>query len=162
MVDRPRRLVFTGEGKGKTTAALGMVLRAAGHGMRVLVVQFIKGDMPSGEIERYGLGFLPEHRDEAFRDHQQAAEGAIERAAGAIRSKEFDLVVLDEVCYAINRGLVSVGAVAECFREAPCHVVMTGRHCPPELVKMADTVTQMRAVKHAMAVGREACRGIEF
>jgi cob(I)alamin adenosyltransferase len=168
-----RTLVFTGDGKGKTTAALGMVLRAAGHGMVVLVLQFVKGERECGEhtalgylpgvqVERYGLGFVPQHADEAFPDHEEAARVGLERARGAVASRCYDLVVLDEVCYAIDRGLLTTEQVAECVRGATCNLVLTGRYCPEELIAMADTVTRMEPVKHGLQSGFKAQKGVEL
>jgi cob(I)alamin adenosyltransferase len=169
--ERPRTLVFTGTGKGKTTAALGMALRAAGHGMPVLVVQFVKGQRPSGElravrhlpdvrIERYGLGFVRELPE--TEGHREAARRGLERVAQAVTSGDYGLVVLDEVCYAVDAGLVGAREVVECVRAARCHVVVTGRHCPDELIELADTVTRMQAVKHGLQSGLPAQKGVEL
>ena len=172
---RPRRLVLTGDGKGKTTAALGMALRAAGHGMRVLVVQFIKADkrtgelaacerLPGVEIQQTGLGFVPAADDARFAEHQEAARRGLELAAGALAAGECGLVVLDEVCQAAALGLIDDGDVAQAVEGAAqgvC-VVMTGRDASPRLIALADTVTEMRCVKHGLDDGLKAQPGVEF
>ena len=117
-MSRARVLLFTGRGKGKTTAALGMALRACGHGLRTLVIQFIKADasigeiqaarhLPSLEIEQYGCGFLPASSSPKFAAHREAAERALRRAREALHSGRYALVILDEVCYAVHRRLLA-------------------------------------------------------
>jgi len=170
-----RILVFTGEGKGKTSAALGMALRASGHGMRVLIVQFIKADPTSGEVRavaglpnveivQTGLGFLPPPADPKFAAHREAAERGLRLAREALASGRYQLVVLDEVCLAVARKLLGEEQVVEAVRHAApgCSAVLTGRSCPPGLVALADTATEMRSVKHAFDSGRPAQKGIEF
>ncbi len=170
-----RILVFTGPGKGKTTAALGMVLRASGHGMRALVVQFIKRDMKTGENkalgrlegvrrECFGLGFLPDDSHDTFAEHRRRAERGLRRAAEAMRSGEYALVVMDEVCLAAAKGLLPVDDVATAVREAPgdCVVVLTGRNCPEELLELADTATRMECVKHGLQGGIKAQKGVDL
>jgi cob(I)alamin adenosyltransferase len=170
-----RILVFTGNGKGKTTAALGMALRASGHGMRTLFIQFVKADpstgevhavrgLPGVEIVQAGLGFLPPPTDAEFPAHCQAAERGLRLAREALASGRYDLVVLDEVCYAVARGLLREEQVIDAVRQAApgCSVVLTGRDSPPGLIALADTATEMRCIKHALDSGRPAQKGIEI
>ncbi|OGR09011.1 MAG: hypothetical protein A3K53_07620 [Deltaproteobacteria bacterium RIFOXYB2_FULL_66_7] len=171
----PRILIFTGDGKGKTTAALGMAFRAHGHGMAVSVVQFIKGDSSTGEllaahgladfeILQSGLGFVPPTDDPRFAAHRAAAQAALEKAAEKIAGGRSRLVVLDEACLAVALGLLEerqlIEAVAQALPET-C-VVLTGRGATPGLIALADTVTEMRPVKHALQAGRAAEKGVEW
>lgn len=172
-------LVFTGNGKGKTTAAMGLVLRAAGARMRVRVIQFIKGRWRSGEVEalralapqvevtRAGRGFTIERlRDPRISDeeHRAAAQAGIAEARETIGSGEWDLVVLDEILGAVKAGVVDLDQLLALVAEKPpmLHLVLTGRDAPPELVEAADLVTEMRLVKHPYQQGIVAQRGIEF
>ena len=170
----PRIVLFTGKGKGKTTAALGMVLRAVGHGMRTLVIQFCKGNSETGElaalanlpgakIRQVGLGWVPEESDSEFADHRSAARTGLEEAKEALRD-DWDMVVLDEVCYAVRRGLLAEDDLLSTVRLAgPASVVvLTGRGASERLVDLADTVTEMRCVKHGRNAGRDAQPGVEF
>jgi len=140
-------LINTGPGKGKTTAALGTAFRAAGNGMRVLFLQFLKGSWHYGEL-----------------DAAQTLNAALTPSLGAAITREWDLVVLDEINYAIGYKMLSPEAVAEVLRRKPemTHVILTGRNAHPILVELADTVTEMREVKHAYQKGILAQRGIEF
>jgi cob(I)alamin adenosyltransferase len=170
-----RLLINTGDGKGKTTAALGLALRAVGQGMRVLIVQFIKGDWPTGELrtlERLapevtvatlGKGFTWEHED--LEQDRVAAATAWDLCRRALSSGEYDLVVMDEINYAIAYHLLDVADVAAALKErkAEVHVVLTGGNVHPDLIALADTVTEMRAIKHAFRdEGTKAMRGIEY
>lgn len=166
-------LVYTGHGKGKTTAALGMVFRALGRGMRVTVVQFIKGKWKTGERAfaeglpqlRFlvmGLGFTWES-DDISRD-KAAARAAWAEASKEIASGERDLVVLDELTYAFHYGFVSLDEVLETLSSRPAgvHVVITGRDAPERLVEVADLVTEMKLVKHPFQRGEKARIGVDF
>ena len=172
-------LVFTGDGKGKTTAAMGLALRAAGNGMRVRVIQFIKGTWKTGEVEalralaprvevvRAGRGFTIERlRDPRVSDdeHRAAAQAGLEQARESLRSGEWDVVVLDEILGAVAAGVVDLEQILALVAEKPpmLHLVLTGRGAPPELVDVADLVTEMRLVKHPYQQGIVAQRGIEF
>ncbi len=170
-----RVLINTGDGKGKTTAALGLALRAVGQGLRVLIVQFIKGDWPTGElraVERLapeltvatmGKGFTWLH--ENLEQDRAAASEAWDLCRRALTSGEYALVVMDEINYAIAYRLLDVGEVVAALRERKpdIHVLLTGRDAHPDLIALADTVTEMRAVKHAFRdVGTKATRGIEY
>ena len=175
MGETTRILVFTGDGKGKTTAALGMALRAAGHGMPCLVVQFVKADADTGEVRaaaaqaeleivQAGLGFVPPPTDPRVPEHCDAARRALSLAAEAIASGRYDLVVLDEVCYAVARGLLGEAEVEDAVRAAPeggC-IVLTGSGATEGLLSLADTVTEMRCVKHGYGSGWRAQKGVEL
>ncbi|HEX4284751.1 MAG TPA: cob(I)yrinic acid a,c-diamide adenosyltransferase [Terracidiphilus sp.] len=169
-------LINTGPGKGKTTAALGTALRAAGNGMRVLVLQFLKGSWHYGELDsiarfgtdfvirQMGRGFVKVGGAETDPEDIRLVEEAWSEASQAIVSGEWDLVVLDEINYAISYGMLAPEKVAETLRARPemVHVILTGRNAHPLLIELADTVTEMREVKHAYQKGILAQRGIEF
>jgi len=165
-----RVLLFTGDGKGKTTAALGMALRASGHGLRTLVLQFVKTNdtgelhvaLPGVEIRQTGLGFVPEASDPRYDAHRAAAQKALAQAAEAMAA--CDLVVLDEVCVAVAKGLLNEAQVCDAVRgaAADCCVVLTGRDATPALIALADTVTDMQCVTHAFRSGTAAQKGVEF
>ncbi|MFA6413131.1 MAG: cob(I)yrinic acid a,c-diamide adenosyltransferase [Syntrophales bacterium] len=171
----PRILLFTGDGKGKTTAALGMVLRASGHDLRSLIVQFIKAagetgelsacrHLPGVEIIQAGLGFVPDKTNPAFAAHQQAAQEGLKKATAAIAGRNYDLVVMDEICLAITKGLITEEAVIASIHKAGPEVVivMTGRKAPAGLISLADTVTEMTMIKHGYVAGWPAQKGVEF
>lgn len=167
-------MVNTGDGKGKTTAALGAAFRALGHGWKVLVIQFIKGSWWYGElgtaarlggdleIRPMGEGFTWETKDRT-RDSQVAAQ-AWAACREAILSDRYDLVVLDEINFAMKKGYVDAAAVIETLRTRPArvHVILTGRGAPDELIACADLVTEMKAVKHPFQQGIKAQPGIEY
>ncbi len=165
-------LVYTGEGKGKTTAALGLMLRSLGRGYKPRVFQFLKHERAAfGEhralerlgvpIEGLGDGFSWRSRD--LEKSAALARAGWQRAAGAIASGEWDLVVLDEVTYPLNFGWIPVAEVVGALRSRPrhVHVVLTGRDAPAELVELADTVTEMKKIKHAYDAGVPAQKGME-
>jgi cob(I)alamin adenosyltransferase len=175
MSSSPRILLFTGDGKGKTTAALGMALRASGHGLSVGMVQFVKGDSSVGElaatrefprikIVQAGLGFLPPAGDPRLAGHHAAARQGLRLAAEMIAGGQFDMLILDEICLAVARGLLEEGEVEEVLQSARPEMclVLTGRQATPGLVALCDTVTEMRCVKHALAAGRAAEKGVEL
>ena len=169
-------LINTGPGKGKTTAALGTAFRAAGNGMRVLILQFLKGSWHYGELDsaetmgpdfvirQLGRGFVKVGGAETDPEDLRMVEEAWNEAAEAILSGEWDLIVLDEINYAIGYKMLDPEKVAEVLRQKPemVHVILTGRNAHPILVELADTVTEMREVKHAYEKGILAQRGIEF
>jgi cob(I)alamin adenosyltransferase len=170
-------LVFTGNGKGKTTAALGMALRAVGHRYRVAVVQFIKGTMRTGEQEAAkmlapyldwtttGKGFTAGPAARATpEEHRQAAQDALKLAGEKLQSGEYRLVILDELLGAIKAGLVDIEQVVELIKSKPAavHMVLTGRDVPAEIVDLADLVTEMREIKHPYEQGIVAQKGVEF
>jgi cob(I)alamin adenosyltransferase len=173
-------LINTGAGKGKTTAALGTAFRAAGNGMRVLVLQFLKGSWHYGELDsaealsskdgftyiirQMGRGFVKVGGAQAEREDLEMVEAAWAEASEAILSGDWDLIVLDEVNYAIGYKMLDAEKVGAVLRRKPemLHVILTGRNAHPSLVELADTVTEMREVKHAYTKGILAQRGIEF
>jgi len=178
MTDSRRGLILinTGPGKGKTTAALGTALRAAGNGMRVLVLQFLKGSWHYGELDaaealgpnfvvkQMGRGFVKVGGAETDPEDVRMVEAAWAEAREAIYSGEWDMVVLDEINYAIGYKMLDPEVVAEALRNRPemVHVILTGRNAHPLLVELADTVTEMREVKHAYQKGILAQRGVEY
>ena len=166
-------LVLTGNGKGKSSSAFGMLARALGHGMRVGVVQFIKGRYPTGEelfFRRFpeviyhvmGEGFTWETQDRE-RD-VRAAQAAWDVAAALLRDTQVAMVVLDELNIALRYRYLALDDVIAALRARPAHqhVVITGRGAPAELIELADTVTDMRVVKHAFEAGVRAQRGVEL
>lgn len=171
--DRGVLLVHTGNGKGKSSSAFGMVARALGHGMRVAVVQFIKGSFSTGEeaffrrfpeVEYHvmGEGFTWETQDRE-RD-VRAASLAWEQAKKFLADPDIPLVVLDELNIVLKYGYVSLADVLAALRARPAqqHAVVTGRAAPPELIDIADTVTEMIEVKHAYKAGVRAQKGVEL
>lgn len=172
-IDRGVLLVNTGNGKGKSSSAFGLVARALGHGMKVAVVQFIKGGFATGEeaffrrfpeVEYHvmGEGFTWETQD-PDRD-RRSAMAAWERAAGFLADPAFQLVVLDELNVALKLGLVPLDRVIDALDGRPSHqhAMVTGRGAPPGLIEIADTVTEMRPIKHAFDAGVMAQKGIEL
>ncbi len=169
-------IVNTGPGKGKTTAAMGTALRAVGQGMRVLMLQFLKGSWHYGELDavkafgdkfilkQMGRGFVKVGAEKPDPEDVRMVEEAWAEAEKAIQSGEWDLVVLDEINYAISYGMLDPAKVAKSLKKKPemVHVILTGRSAHPTLVELADTVTEMRQVKHAYEKGVMAQRGIEY
>jgi cob(I)alamin adenosyltransferase len=178
MADVRRGLIIvnTGPGKGKTTAAMGTALRAVGQGMKVLMLQFLKGSWHYGELDAvkaFGDNFVMKQMGRGFvkvggadpdpQDVKMVGE-AWEESRRAILSGQWDLVILDEINYAISYGMLDPEKVVETLKEKPemVHVILTGRNAHPTIVELADTVTEMRQVKHAYEKGVEAQRGIEY
>ena len=171
-------LVNTGDGKGKTTAALGVALRSAGCGRRVLILQFIKSGanygelagialLPTIEIRSMGKGFIFHKQDESeekMKEHQQAAKEAWTMVETEVKSGQWDLIILDEINYAIHYGLVDVETVVNLLKTKPenLDMILTGRNARPEIIELAHTVTEMKVIKHAYQQGIKAKRGIEF
>ena len=165
--------VYTGDGKGKTTAAIGLAVRAAGHGLRTYIGQFLKG-RPYGElealkrlvawvkVEQYGLDSWM-HVDSVTPEQRAAAEAGLARARDALLSGDYELVVLDEVNVALFFGLLTEEAVLQLMADKPAHVelVLTGRRAPPSILEQADLITEMIEVKHPYQQGIGARRGIE-
>lgn len=166
--------VFTGNGKGKTSAALGIALRALGHGLKVRIIFFMKGDFPYGEdktleklpnisLERFGLpGFCDP--DNITEEHRAAAGRALQAAREALSRGEYDVVVLDEVNVASAWGLIPVEEVLELVRNKLPQVdlVLTGRYADARLIDSADIVTEMVEVKHPFPKGVKARRGVDY
>jgi len=166
-------IVNTGHGKGKTTAALGVVVRAWGRGMRVVIVQFVKTRTSNyGEnraAKKLGIEMIP--LGEGFtwlskdvEKDKAAAREAWELARQKVGSGEYDLVVLDELTYPLTYGWIPVEEVIDVLTRRPAglHVIITGRDAPQELIDYADLVTEMREVKHPFQKGVKAQPGIEF
>lgn len=177
-------LINTGTGKGKTTAALGTAIRAWGDGQKVLILQFIKGAWKYGELKAIetlgkaegrieirpmGDGFVfhnkkdPEN-EERLAEKKELARRAWDMVRKEVMSGAWDLIVLDEINYAIHFGMLETEEVARLIRERPprLNMILTGRYAPKELIDLADTVTEMTLVKHAFQKGIRARKGIEF
>jgi cob(I)alamin adenosyltransferase len=167
--------IFTGEGKGKTTAAIGTAIRAAGHGFKVFIAFFAKGDRYS----RGEAGFLSHiagitiagghhpnwlHKDDIREEDIQMAASTLTAAREAMLGGEYDLIVLDEINIAIYFGLVSLDDVIDFIRAKPrpVELILTGRYAEPELIQMADLVTEMHMVKHPFSHGVRAHIGIDY
>ncbi|MBA3913511.1 MAG: cob(I)yrinic acid a,c-diamide adenosyltransferase [Acidobacteriales bacterium] len=178
MADIRRGLIIvnTGPGKGKTTAAMGTALRAVGNGMRVLMLQFLKGSWHYGELDavqafgdkfvmkQLGRGFVKVGTEKPDPEDIRMVEDAWAEGEKAMLSGEWDLVVLDEINYAISYGMLDPAKVVAGLEKRPemVHVILTGRNAHPSIVEIADTVTEMRQVKHAYEKGVMAQRGIEY
>lgn len=168
-------LLYTGNGKGKTTAALGQVLRAAGHGFKVAIIQFIKnlentGEMKAArkifaehlEIYPMGTGFTWDAKD---RDElRRAAEKGWTLAREKIASGKYCMVILDELTYALNFGLLDEDEVVAFLEQKPknLHIIITGRDASDKLIALADLVTEMKEIKHPCSKGVKAMKGIEY
>ncbi len=170
-------IVYTGNGKGKTTAALGLCVRAVGYGHKVCVIQFIKGSWKYGEIDgikrlapevefhTMGKGFVGIVDDELrFEEHQKAAKETLDFAKRKLISGEYNTIILDEVNVAMQLGLLEVEDVLELFDEKPdkVHLVLTGRGASEEIIDKADLVTEMTEIKHPYMQGILAQKGIDF
>lgn len=167
--------VYTGHGKGKTTAALGLALRAVGHGLRVLIIQFMKGERQEGEVEaskklaplltirRVGeKSFLSrEHLDQGAFEH---ARKGMELASQAMEERSCDILILDEIILAVDFGLVNLSDLLGLMdrKPEPMELVLTGRNACPEIFERADLVTEMVERKHYFAQGVSAREGIEL
>lgn len=166
--------VYTGDGKGKTTAALGLALRAVGHGLSVYVLQFMKGSSNYGEltsaaklqgfiIEQSGRDEFVDKKNPAQVDIDLAAQG-LEKARAAVAGGDYDIVILDEINVAVDFGLISIEDVLSLIETRPRHVelVLTGRSAHPNVVRAADLVSEVLNIKHHYDSGVEAREGIEF
>ncbi|MBI1983119.1 MAG: cob(I)yrinic acid a,c-diamide adenosyltransferase, partial [Acidobacteria bacterium] len=162
---------------GKTTAALGTALRAVGQGLKVLMVQFLKGSWHYGELDAarmlgedrfkilpMGRGFVKVGAEKPDPEDVRLVEEAWQFASRHITGGEYDLVILDEINYAISYKMLDAAVVAETLRQKPemLHVILTGRNAHPSIVELADLVTEMREVKHPYQKGIVAQRGIEY
>lgn len=170
-------VVITGYGKGKTTSALGMALRACGHGMKVCIIQFMKGDLYAGEwdgikllkgaIEHHvtGKGFCGiQGNPYPFGEHRDNAQDAIDLAREKLSDPAFGLVILDEINNALKLKLVDLDQVVELIQSKPplTHLVLTGRDAPPEVIDLADTVSEVIEIKHAYRKDIEPQPGIDY
>lgn len=166
--------VYTGDGKGKTTAALGLGLRAIGHGLKVYMIQFMKGGfnygeyksvklLPNFEIVQFGRPELI-NPSKPTKEDIKAAREALNHARKIIMSGKYDIVILDEINVALDFKLIDVHEVLELIRDKPKHVelVLTGRYAPSEVVKAADLVTFMREIKHPYRKGLSTRKGIDY
>jgi cob(I)alamin adenosyltransferase len=178
-VTRERRglvICYTGDGKGKTTAALGLAVRAVGAGLRVRMLQFIKGEWKPAElkglallgdtfsIEQLGIGFVTYKPKHPYEKHVEAAQAAWAQARREMQSGAQDVLILDEINNAFRFGLLSPTEVIEVLKVKPVEltVVLTGRGAPPEICAVADLVTEMKSVKHPYQQGIPAQYGIDF
>ena len=170
-------IVYTGSGKGKTTCALGTAFRAVGQGLRVLMVQFIKGSWHYGELDAakmlgedrmdirpMGRGFVKVGGAETDPEDIRLCQEAWEFGRKQIESRKYNLVVLDEINYVISYGMLDAEKVVQALAARPegVHVICTGRNAHPKLVELADLVTEMREVKHPYTKGILAQRGIDY
>jgi cob(I)alamin adenosyltransferase len=170
-------IVYTGPGKGKTTCALGVAFRAVGQGLRVLMVQFIKGSWHYGELDAakllgddkfeirpMGRGFVKVGGAETDPEDVRLCEEAWQHALGEIQSEKYDLVILDEINYVISYKMLDAEKVTAALAARPerVHVICTGRNAHPKLVELADLVTEMKEVKHPYTKGVLAQRGIDY
>ena len=171
-------IVFTGDGKGKTTAALGQALRSIGDGKKVLMIQFIKGPWKSGEDEsakrlapdfklvKMGRGFVGILGDKLpIAEHQQAAREALDYIEQEIASGNWNIIILDEVNVAVSLNLISAARVLNVINNGIDkieHFILTGRNAPLEFIEKADLVTEMKDIKHPFEKGEKAKRGLEF
>lgn len=170
-------VVLTGHGKGKTSSALGMVVRACGHGMKICMIQFMKGDLFTGEWEAVkkidcdveivatGMGFCGiQGNPYSHSQHREAAQRALAMAKERICSEKYDLIVLDEINNAVHLNLVDLEQALDLIRSKPplLHLVLTGRDATPEVISLADTVSEVREISHAYRKGIEPQPGIDF
>jgi cob(I)alamin adenosyltransferase len=170
-------VVITGNGKGKTTTALGIAVRACGHHSRTSIIQFMKGDIYSGEwdgIKRMncqvelistGKGFCGiQGNPYPYQEHRENAQEAIRLARQKMESGEFDILILDEINNALSLRLVDLEQVLEVIRQKPAgmHLVLTGRDAHPQVIELADTVSEINEIKHAYRKGIEPQPGIDY
>lgn len=170
-------IVYTGGGKGKTTAALGMALRAVGHGFKVAMIQFIKGSWfygelnssaklePNFELVAAGKGFVGIIDDnKPLEDHVNAAQEALRISREKIASGKYDIIILDEINYAVNLKLITVDDVLELIKIKPKNMtlVLTGNYAKEKVIEAADLVTEMKEIKHPYREGKKAKRGVDF
>ena len=170
-------IVYTGKGKGKTTAALGIALRATGYKKKICMIQFIKGSWHYGEMESskrlepefemvaIGKGFVGIIDDKSPKeDHQKVAKEAIKISNEKIQSGKYDIIILDEINYAVNLNLISLEDVLELIKSKPENVdlVLTGNYAKEEVIEAADLVTEMKEIKHPFQKGIKAKEGIDF
>jgi len=170
-------VVITGGGKGKTTSALGIALRACGHNMKVCIIQFMKGDLYTGEwdgvkkmncqveIIPTGKGFCGiQGNPYPFKEHRENAQDAIRLTLQKIESGQYDVLILDEINNALHLRLVDLEQVLEIIRRKPplMHLVLTGRDAHPQVIELADTVSEITEIKHAYRKGIEPQPGIDY
>lgn len=170
-------VVLTGDGKGKTTSALGMSVRAAGHNLKVCIIHFMKGNLHAGEFDGLkllgptvedhimGKGFcgIPGDRSSP-EEHRESAQAAILLAREKLETGTYDILILDEVNVALKLNLVDLPQVLELIEKKPArmHLVLTGRDAHPDVIARANTVTEMREIKHAYQEKIEPQKGIDY
>ena len=170
-------IVYTGKGKGKTTAALGIVLRATGYAKKICMIQFIKGSWhygemysskrlePEFEMVAIGKGFVGIIDDKSPKvEHERVAAEAIKISTEKIHSGKYDIVILDEINYAINLGLVEIEDVINLIKTKPpkLDLILTGNYAKDKIIELADLVTEMKEIKHPFQYGVKAKKGIDF
>ncbi len=170
-------VVITGNGKGKTTSAMGMVLRASGHGLRTCIIQFMKGDLYTGEwdgvkllggrveLHATGMGFCGiQGNPYSHAEHRASAQAAVELVREKMATGGFDIVILDEINNALKLKLVDLEQVLQLINDKPAlmHLVLTGRDAHPEVVERADTVSEVCEIKHAYRKEIEPQPGIDY
>ena len=176
-MERGLVIVYTGKGKGKTTSALGIVLRGVGYGEKICMIQFIKGSWHYGEMDSskrlepefemiaVGKGFVGILDDKSTKEeHETVANEALKISKEKINSRKYDIVILDEINYAINLNLIKIGDVLSLIKSKPENVdlILTGNYAKPELIEIADLVTEMKEIKHPFQKGIRAKKGIDF
>ena len=170
-------IVYTGKGKGKTTSALGIVLRAVGYGKKIGMIQFIKGSWhygemysskrlePEFEMIAVGKGFVGILDDVSSRnEHEMVAMEALKISKEKINSGNYDIIILDEINYAVNLKLIKIEDIISLIKSKPENVdlILTGNHAKSELIEIADLVTEMKEIKHPFQKGIKAKKGIDF
>ncbi|MCS4538628.1 MAG: cob(I)yrinic acid a,c-diamide adenosyltransferase [Thaumarchaeota archaeon] len=169
-------IIYTGDGKGKTTAALGLVLRAAGYKSKVLMLQFIKGTWKTGELEsakmlapyfeirQLGIGFVTWHPKRPFEEHRNVAQKVWEEVKNIVLSDAYDVIILDEINNATRFNLIPVQEVVDLVKRKPArlHLVLTGRGAAQEVIEAADLVTEMKMIKHPFEKGEWARKIIDY
>ena len=176
-MSRGLTIVYTGKGKGKTTAALGLALRATGYDKKICMIQFIKGSWHYGEMDStkklepgfemvaVGKGFVGIMDDKSPKeDHEKVAKEAIKISSEKIHSGKYDIIILDEINYAVNLNLISVDDVLNLIKTKPQDIdlVLTGNYAKEEVIEIADLVTEMNEIKHPFQKGIKAKKGIDF
>jgi len=180
LVPKERRglvVVITGHGKGKTTTALGIAVRACGHNMRTSIIQFMKGDLYAGEWDGVkkmgceveliptGKGFCGiQGNPYPYKEHRKNAQDAIELARQKMDSGQYDLLILDEINNALHLRLVDLEQVLDVIQRKPpqLHLVLTGRDAHPQVIDLADTVSEIKEIKHAYRKGIEPQPGVDY
>lgn len=177
MTEQGLTIVYTGNGKGKTTAALGIVLRASGYDKKICMIQFIKGSWhygemvsskklePNFEMIAVGKGFVGIIDDDSPREeHEKIAKEALKISESKIQSGDYDIIILDEINYAVNLGLIKIKDVIELIKSKPAglDLILTGNHAKEEILELADLVTEMKEIKHPFQKGIKAKKGIDF
>ena len=177
VMSRGLTIVYTGKGKGKTTAALGLALRATGYDKKICMIQFIKGSWHYGEMDStkrlepgfemvaVGKGFVGIIDDKSPKEeHERVAKEAVRISNEKIQSGKYDIVILDEINYAVNLNLISLDDILNLIKSKPdeLDLVLTGNYAKEEVIEIADLVTEMKEIKHPFQKGIKAKKGIDF